>query len=83
MSANSQAVRRDAAHGMRSAAPVQRPGVRTAPAARSSALLRADGEDEFVINLGDIELPRTKELEVDGLKPSLLSRFFNLFSPIK
>jgi hypothetical protein len=39
-------------------------------------------DDEFRINLSDI--PRMREsMDVEGLKPSLLSRLFDLIAPIK
>jgi len=56
---------------------------RTAPVAVAVAAVGFDDhEDEFRLNLSDI--PRMREsLEVDGLKPSLLSRLLDLIMPIK
>jgi hypothetical protein len=57
----------------------------SAPAARAPQAAVAtfdDHEDEFRLNLSDI--PRLREsMEVDGLKPSLLSRLLDLVAPIK
>jgi hypothetical protein len=42
----------------------------------------ADHDDEFRVNLSDI--PRQQEsMEIEGFKPSLLSRLFNLIAPLK
>ena len=70
---------------------VRRPVTPTRPAAPAVARERAvqapvagfdDHEDEFRLNLSDI--PRMREsLHVDGLKPSLLSRFLDLVVPLK
>jgi hypothetical protein len=39
-------------------------------------------EDEFRLNLSDI--PKWREsLDVEGLRPSLLSRLFDLVAPLK
>ncbi|MFO7304159.1 MAG: hypothetical protein C0P74_001465 [Gammaproteobacteria bacterium] len=40
-------------------------------------------EDEFRIDLSDLQLPRSHDLEVEQLKPSLLSRLFDLFAPLR
>lgn len=58
----------------------------SAPVARTAAPVAAVGfdelEDEFRLNLSDI--PRMREsLEVEGLRPSLLSRLLDLILPIK
>jgi hypothetical protein len=42
----------------------------------------ADHEDEFRVNLGDIPRPQ-ETMEVEGFKPSLLSRLFDLIAPLK
>jgi len=72
----------------RAAAPT--PQARPAPAqpparARQSegfAFAAADHEDEFRLNLSDI--PRQQEsMEIEGFKPSLLSRLFDLIAPLK
>ena len=40
------------------------------------------GEDEFKLNLSDI--PRQQEsMDIDGFKPTLLSRLFDLVAPLK
>lgn len=54
-----------------------------APAAVALAAVGFDDhDDEFRLNLSDI--PRMREsLEVEGLKPSLLSRLLDLIMPIK
>ena len=64
--------------------PPSAPVARTvAPAAVAVAAVGFDDhEDEFRLNLSDI--PRMREsLEVEGLKPSLLSRLLDLIMPIK
>jgi hypothetical protein len=46
------------------------------------AFAATDHEEEFRLNLSDI--PRQQEsMEVEGFKPSLLSRLFNLIAPLK
>jgi hypothetical protein len=54
-------------------------------AARSApmyAFVSSEIEDEFKLHLNDI--PRQREtLDVDGLKPSLLSRLLDLVAPIR
>lgn len=67
-------------------APQARPA-QPQPAARARqsegfAFAAADYEDEFRLNLSDI--PRQQEsMEIEGFKPSLLSRLFNLIAPLK
>ena len=69
--------RRAATPARPAGAPVSRP----APAARASVAFD-DHEDEFRINVSDI--PRMREsMEVDGLKPSFLSRLLDLVAPLK
>jgi hypothetical protein len=64
------------------------PSQRAAAAARTpapAAAVVADfdhDEDEFVLNLSDIPRMRTS-LDVEGLKPTLLSRLFDLIAPLK
>ena len=54
----------------------------TARARQSEGFAFADHEDEFRLNLSDI--PRLEEsMDVEGFKPSLLSRLFNLIAPLK
>ena len=69
-------------------APVRRPVAPSrpsAPAPRAMASVAAgfdDHEDEFRLNLSDI--PRMPEsLDVEGLKPTLLSRLLDILMPIK
>lgn len=77
MSAASSAsvqVRRTPAH-------VQQPARQPVRSASVPAFAAADQDNEFTLNLGDI--PRVQEtMDVDGLKPSLLSRLFDLVAPI-
>jgi hypothetical protein len=62
-----------------SSASVARP---TAAAQVAAAVAFDQHDDEFRINLSDI--PRMREsMEVDGLRPSLLSRLFDLIAPLK
>jgi len=70
-------VRRPVPPQRTAAAPVRTP----APASATVANFDHD-EDEFVLNLSDIPRMRTS-LDVDGLKPSLLSRLFDLIAPLK
>jgi hypothetical protein len=75
--ANAQAVRRPVPPTRAASAPVARPMQAPAP-----ALAFDEDEHEFRLNLSDI--PRMREsLVVDGLKPTLLSRLFDLIAPIK
>ena len=79
--ANAQPVRRPVAPTRATAAPVARPAMQAAPAVAANASFE-DHDDEFRLNLSDI--PRMREsLEVDGLKPTLLSRLLDLVMPIK
>jgi hypothetical protein len=81
--ANSQNVRRNAAPATH-ASPAQRPTARAStPATRRGFFAHGNHEDEIKVNLADLEIPRTKELDVEGLKPSLLSRLFDLIVPSK
>lgn len=54
------------------------------PAARPTSSFNdaSDGEDVLRLNLHDI--PRVQDtMDVEGFKPSLLSRLFDLVAPIK
>jgi hypothetical protein len=52
------------------------------PAARQPMRAASNGEDEIRLNLGDI--PRIEDsMDVEGFKPSLLSRLLDLVAPIK
>lgn len=76
--ANSQ-VRHNAAATPRAPNPqaAARPAMHPAPA---YAFVSSDVDDEFKLNLGDI--PRFKEtMDVEGLKPSLLSRLLEFVAP--
>jgi hypothetical protein len=69
---------------------------RSAPAARSEsapsraaaksapmyAFVSSEVDDEFKLHLNDIPMQR-ETLDVEGLKPSLLSRLLDLVAPIK
>lgn len=68
------------------ASPVRRPAPTpqaARPASRPHAFNdAADGEDVIRLHLHDI--PRVQEtMDVEGFKPSLLSRLFDLVAPIK
>lgn len=70
----------------RAAAPT--PQARPAPsqpaarARQSEGFAFADHEDEFRLNLSDI--PRQREsMDIEGFKPTLLSRLFDLIAPLK
>ena len=77
--ANTQ-VRRPVAPTRPAAAPVARERTVQAPAVAVASF--DDHEDEFRLNLSDI--PRMREsLHVEGLKPTLLSLFFDLVMPLK
>jgi hypothetical protein len=81
--ANSQNVRRNAAPATH-ASPAQRPTARAStPATRNGFFARGDHDDEIKVNVADLQISRTQELEVEGFKPSLLSRLFDLISPSK
>jgi hypothetical protein len=72
-------VRRPAAPTRPAGAPVARTAMQAAPAA---AFGFDDHEDDFRLNLSDI--PRMSEsLDVEGLKPTLLSRLIDLIAPLK
>lgn len=85
MSAASSAasqVRRPAAPSPQAAA-APRPAMR-APQAQAAgfSFVAAGNDDEIRINLGDIQFEK-ESMEIEGLKPSLLSRLFDLVSPLK
>ncbi|HKE97004.1 MAG TPA: hypothetical protein VKB34_22035 [Povalibacter sp.] len=76
-SANSQA-RYSAAPARADAQPAPRAAARSA---NMYAFVSSDVDDEFRLHLNDI--PRQREsLDVEGLKPSLLSRLLELVAPI-
>jgi hypothetical protein len=58
-----------------------------APPARSSqqfAFATASGDDEIRLHLADIQLPpQDTEMHVEGFKPTLLSRLFDLVAPMR
>jgi hypothetical protein len=88
MSAASSAatVRRNAAP-----TPAPRPAPHQAPAPRpvaratqATVAFLDDVEDEFRLNLADIPaVPEAKSMDVEGFKPSLLSKLLDLVSPLK
>jgi hypothetical protein len=79
--ANSQPVRRSAAPSMHASSPAQRPVARAGARGIGFAPKDSDGEGAFKVNLSDLEIPRAHDqLDVEGFKPSLLSRLFDLFS---
>jgi hypothetical protein len=79
--ANAQTVRRPVPPARPATAPVARATAETQRAAPVHPGFDED-EHEFRLNLSDI--PRLREsLVVDGLKPTLLSRLFDLIAPIK
>ena len=72
-----------------SAVPTRRPATArpSAPIAQSPARAPAaqpfdHHEDEFRLNLSDIPVMR-ESMDVEGLKPTLLSRLFDLVAPIR
>ncbi|MFL6549904.1 MAG: hypothetical protein ACJ8OJ_14495 [Povalibacter sp.] len=71
----------------RNPAPTARPEGQSAPrsAARTGAMyafVSSEVDDEFKLHLNDI--PRQQQtLDVEGLKPSLLSRLLDMVAPIK
>lgn len=68
---------RHAAAAMPNHQPAARPAMRATPA---YAFVSSDVDDEFKLNLGDI--PRFQEtMDVEGLKPSLLSRLLEFVAP--
>lgn len=60
-------------------APVQQP----ARAARASDFFTPRGEEAIRLNLSDIPRMSTGDLEVEGFKPSLLSRLFDMVAPLE
>ncbi len=79
--ANSHAVRRTAAPSTHASAAAQRPVARASAPRIGFAPKDSDGEGSFKLNLSDLEIPRSQDqLEVEGFKPTLLSRIFDLFS---
>lgn len=71
------------------ASPVRRPAAPTQsprPVARASSGFNfsdaSSGEDVMRINLQDIP-PVDQSMDVEGFKPSLLSRLFDLVAPLK
>lgn len=80
MSASPSQVRHGAAAAARAPVPpAARAAARSAP---MYAFVSSEVEEEFKLHLNDI--PRQQEtLDVEGLKPSLLSRLLDLVAPIK
>jgi hypothetical protein len=77
----SQQVRRTApAAPARSAQPSQQPARAPMRAVPAFAFAASSADDEIKLHLNDI--PRVEEtMDVEGFKPSLLSRLFDLFAP--
>jgi hypothetical protein len=65
---------------MSAASPATSPVRRAAPAAPAFAF--AEGGDEIRLNLGDIPLQQ-ESMDIEGFKPTLLSRLFDLVAPLK
>lgn len=84
MSASPSQVRHGAAAAARAPAPpAAHAAARSAPtrSAPMYAFVSSEVEEEFKLHLNDI--PRQREtLDVEGLKPSLLSRLLDLVAPI-
>lgn len=59
-------------------APVRQP----APAARARDFSAPRGEEPIRLNLRDIPPMSSGDLDVEGFKPSLLSRLFDLIAPL-
>lgn len=53
-----------------------------APVARPHDFSAPRGEEEIHLNLSDIPRLSTGDLDVEGFKPSLLSRLFDLIAPL-
>lgn len=52
------------------------------PVARAHDFSTPRGEEEIRLNLSDIPRMDTGDLDVEGFKPSLLSRLFDLVAPL-
>jgi hypothetical protein len=64
-------------------APAHAPAARI-PARGTSFVLPVTGDDHDEIKLHLNDIPRVEmSLDVEGFKPSLLSRLLNLFAPIR
>jgi len=59
-------------------APVRQP----APVARAQDFSASRDEEAIHLNLSDIPRMSTGDLDVEGFKPSLLSRLFDLVAPL-
>lgn len=64
----------------RTAAPPQ--AAARAPQPQAAGFAFVDSGDAIRINLGDIQFGR-ESMEIEGFKPSLLSRFLDLVAPLK
>lgn len=53
------------------------------PSGARGAIVASPGDDDLRLNLSDLDIPKDRDLEVEGLKPSLLSRLFDLFVPLR
>ena len=66
----------------RTAAAAPSRSVASEPAHARPTFAFADGGDEIKLNLADI--PRQQEsMDIEGFKPTLLSRLFDLVAPLK
>jgi hypothetical protein len=81
--ATSQARRTEAAAPSRSVQHAQQPVPQPARSAPAFAFAAPSANDEIRLHLSDIPLMSLKEsMDVEGLKPSLLSRLFDLVAPL-
>jgi hypothetical protein len=72
-----------ASAALRRPAPAAPPAVRTpGRAAFFETAARDDDRDELRLNLRDLPPVTEPSMEVEGFKPSLLSRLFDLVAPI-
>jgi hypothetical protein len=63
-------------------APAHAPVRQPAPVARAHDFSSPRGEEAIHLNLSDIPPMSTGDLDVEGFKPSLLSRLFDLVAPL-
>jgi hypothetical protein len=81
--ATSQARRTEAAAPSRSVQHAQQPPRQPSAAAHVFAFAAPSANDEIRLNLGDIPLMSLKDtMDVEGFKPSLLSRLLDLVAPL-
>lgn len=81
--ATSPARRTEAAAPSRSVQHAQQPVRQPVGASAAFAFAAPSANDEIRLNLGDIPLMSLKEtMEVEGFRPSLLSRLLDLVAPL-